>query len=506
MRTRSLLLAALCSTMLAAPAMGEGLRVVAWNITNYAGGRDNAFKTAIYAQFEDRSMAPHAIAVQEMLSQAGTDAFLNILNTAPGSPGDWAAAAFINGNDTDNAFFYRTGMVTFLGQTVVSVGSGAPNHPRDVNRYDVRPIGYDSDEAVVAIYSVHMKAGSGSTDQARRLVEAQAVRDDAENLPEGWSFILGGDFNIQSSNQGAYQELIGSQANNAGRFHDPISTPGSWQNSGTYRYIHTQDPTGAGGMDDRYDQLLVSASLTDTQGLSYIGSVGTPFSFTTWNDPNHSYRCWGNDGTSYNVSLTVAGNSMVGPTIAQALKDTTGGQAGHLPVMLDLRVPASVGAPESIDFGFIPVGPPVTRSLQIANDADTALWGASGIDDLDYMLLPSPGVTAPMGSFSLNAGSMLAHQISVESAATGPFSEVVIIASDDPDRPGVMVEIFGEFVNGCSAADLASPFGSLDFSDVSAFLVALAANEPQADLAEPFGSYDFSDVVAFLSAFGAGCP
>ncbi len=505
MRTRSLLLAALCTTTLAAPALGEGLRVVAWNITNYAGGRDNAFKAAIYGQFEDRSMAPHVIAVQEMLSQTGTNAFVNILNTAPGSPGDWAAASFINGNDTDNAFFYRTGMVTFLGQTVVSVGSGAPNHPRDINRYDVRPIGYDSDEAVVAIYSVHMKAGSGSTDQARRLVEARAVRDDAETLPEGWSFIIGGDFNIQSSNQSAYQELIGVQANNDGRFHDPISTPGSWQNNGAYRYIHTQDPTGAGGMDDRYDQLLVSTSLTDSEGLSYIGAFGAPYSTTTWNDPNHSYRCWGNDGTSYNVALTVAGNTMVGPTIAQALKDSTGGQAGHLPVMLDLQVPASVGAPGAIEFGFIPVGAPVTRSLGVSNAGNVALWGA-GIDDLDYMLLPSPGVTVPMGAFSVNAGAMLVHEISVESAVTGPFSEVVIIASDDPDQPDVMVEITGEFVNGCSVADLAPPFGSLDFSDVSAFLIALSSNEPQADLAEPLGQYDFSDVVAFLSAFAAGCP
>ncbi len=55
-------------------------------------------------------------------------------------------------------------------------------------------------------------------------------------------------------------------------------------------------------------------------------------------------------------------------------------------------------------------------------------------------------------------------------------------------------------------ADLATPQGSLDFSDISAFLVAFDRAQPPADLAEPFGSYDFSDVVAFLSAFGAGCP
>lgn len=56
------------------------------------------------------------------------------------------------------------------------------------------------------------------------------------------------------------------------------------------------------------------------------------------------------------------------------------------------------------------------------------------------------------------------------------------------------------------APDLAEPFGSLDFSDVVAFLAAFAAMDPAADFAPPMGSFDFSDVVAFLGAFGAGCP
>ncbi|MEZ6241606.1 MAG: GC-type dockerin domain-anchored protein [Phycisphaerales bacterium] len=58
----------------------------------------------------------------------------------------------------------------------------------------------------------------------------------------------------------------------------------------------------------------------------------------------------------------------------------------------------------------------------------------------------------------------------------------------------------------CSSADLAEPFGSIDFSDVVAFLTAFAEGDPAADLAPPFGQLDFSDVVAYLVAFSAGCP
>ena len=55
-------------------------------------------------------------------------------------------------------------------------------------------------------------------------------------------------------------------------------------------------------------------------------------------------------------------------------------------------------------------------------------------------------------------------------------------------------------------ADFAEPFGTLDFSDVAAFLSAFGASDPSADIAEPFGQFDFSDVAAFLQGFGAGCP
>ena len=59
---------------------------------------------------------------------------------------------------------------------------------------------------------------------------------------------------------------------------------------------------------------------------------------------------------------------------------------------------------------------------------------------------------------------------------------------------------------GCNDADLAEPFGTLDFTDVVAFLTAFGTMDAAADLAAPFGTFDFTDVVAFLSAFGSGCP
>jgi len=58
---------------------------------------------------------------------------------------------------------------------------------------------------------------------------------------------------------------------------------------------------------------------------------------------------------------------------------------------------------------------------------------------------------------------------------------------------------------GCSSADLAEPFGELNFFDVSAFLGAFSDSDPSADL-NGDGSYNFFDVSEFLSVFAQGCP
>ncbi len=50
-------------------------------------------------------------------------------------------------------------------------------------------------------------------------------------------------------------------------------------------------------------------------------------------------------------------------------------------------------------------------------------------------------------------------------------------------------------------ADLAPPFGQLDFTDVIFFLVAFDEGSPLVDFAPPFGQLDFSDVIIFLTSF-----
>lgn len=56
----------------------------------------------------------------------------------------------------------------------------------------------------------------------------------------------------------------------------------------------------------------------------------------------------------------------------------------------------------------------------------------------------------------------------------------------------------------CNPADIAEPFGTLDLSDITAFINAFVGAQPQADL-DQNGLFDLSDVTAFVAAFTAGC-
>ena len=84
---------------------------------------------------------------------------------------------------------------------------------------------------------------------------------------------------------------------------------------------------------------------------------------------------------------------------------------------------------------------------------------------------------------------------------------------DTPEDPGIEVDFddvrLDAAPNGpapCNRADLAAPFGTLNFADVQQFLGAFGAAQPAADLAAPFGTFNFADVQAFLGLFGGGCP
>jgi len=70
---------------------------------------------------------------------------------------------------------------------------------------------------------------------------------------------------------------------------------------------------------------------------------------------------------------------------------------------------------------------------------------------------------------------------------------------------GIALEAFLDSAPPC-VADLAAPFGILNFFDIVEYIALFNAGDPAADLAAPFGSINFFDIVEYINLFNQGCP
>jgi hypothetical protein len=394
--------------LLAAFAPAQTLRVGAWNVSEFTGtNRLSDLQIVLFNKGPAGKMDPDILAAEEVQSPSAATAFLGALNAS--EPNTWAVTyGSLTGTSStsDTCMFYKTARVSPAGPPVlVAPAGGTSGQPRDTWRFDYHIVGDNDTNEIISVYVVHMKAGSTSTDVTRRNIESQHIRTDSDALASNYRFMVAGDMNMQASTQSAYQTLITAGANASGQFYDPISTPGTWNLNSSFRFVHTQDPAGNGGMNDRHDQILVCHALVDGAGTDYVGAYGTPYSTTTWNDPNQSYRCWGNDGTSFNMNLTVAGNQMVGATIAQSIINaatpTPSSPGGHCPVFLDLRYVARIPLSGNVvlqNFSGAVAGRQATVQIMPT--------GTSNVLDTQTVTLDASGnfsltTTVPFGSYDI---------------------------------------------------------------------------------------------------------
>jgi hypothetical protein len=130
-----------------------------------------------------------------------------------------------------------------------------------------------------------------------------------------------GDYNIYNASEPAYQALL--DINQDGYVLDPINQAGTWHNNPSFASIHTQSTRtrsfgggSPGGMDDRFDMILISRAVKDTGGIFYI---------------TNSYHAFGNDGLHFNDSINAMPNSAVSKELADALQYAS----DHLPVVAE---------------------------------------------------------------------------------------------------------------------------------------------------------------------------
>ena len=308
----------------------DTIRVMAYNILNYTS--TDANKT----RYKDLKVIvnyfkPDVLIVSELNDASGAQLLLDsALNS--GSPGAFSRAIFYNGPDTDNMLYYRNQKIKLKSQAQVSTTL------RDISHYRIYHLNGPSDTSWINLFSAHLKAGSFPSDESDRLSEVTSFCNYIGNLNSSDNVIIGGDFNVYSSADLAWQHLTNSGCSML--LQDPINTPGAWNNNSVFNTIHTQSTRtsanpgccggSTGGLDDRFDVFLSS---------SHVINGGAKIKYIPG-----SYIACGNDGNHFNAAITdVPVNSIVPANVNTALFN----MSDHLPVQMDLYSGVSAGLNEN---------------------------------------------------------------------------------------------------------------------------------------------------------------
>lgn len=410
------------------------LRVVTYNTANTSGTPRDSVSTVLEA-LGDQAKAGFArpIDILTMQEQADltttTAAYVTLLNDLYGA-GTYASGTLEGATDGGGrpAVVYNTQSVQLVSELEVNTpdGSGAA---RATLRYQFRPAGYTS-SADFYLYSSHFKASSGSSNEARRDVEANDIRANADALGNGQSIIYAGDLNLYDPDEAAFQTLV---ASGNGQAVDPLGYQNGWAGEAN-RAAHTQSPVTTavyggqvtGGMDDRFDFQLVSGELVDGTGFDLI--AGSMWAF-------------GNTGThTYNSSLSTGSGAAMqallpGSTLAEANAVITAvmSASDHLPVVADYQLPARLSAVATTLPAEVLRGASVAGTLTVTNSAPVAV--AAGADALAYSFTSSGDLSgSASGSLTATAaGDDLTFTLDTQAAGTS--SGRLTVTTSSPQVP-----------------------------------------------------------------------
>lgn len=201
----------------------------------------------------------------------------------------------------------------------------------DIFKFACLTAGNSGDNPIIHCAVAHLKAGSYPENEQSRTFETNKLMTYLNNSGADGNYTFSGDFNVYSASEQAFQNLM-NYANPTIRFYDPINKI-NWSSSSYYADVHTQSTHTAGncfsggGLDDRFDFILVSNEILDgSQSVKYV---------------NGSYRAVGQDGQHFNNSLISSPqNSSVPPDVLNALYN----MSDHLPVIADLAIGENVGS------------------------------------------------------------------------------------------------------------------------------------------------------------------
>lgn len=323
---------------------------------------------------------PDIITVNEIgITQAHVTRILNnVLNI--NGVNYWKAGQLTSqsGGTIANMIFYNSQKLTLKSSTSV------PTIVRDFNIYRLyfnTPDLEQGDTVFFVSIVGHMKAGT--TDTADRYTMTQSLMSKLNNWGVSDNYVLSGDFNVYTSNESFYQLLL-NYPNTAIRFYDPINSPGNWNNNSQFKNIHTQsthtsgDCFSTGGLDDRFDHIMVSSQVLN--GFDNLQALPS------------TYHALGQDGNRYNGTIISPTNNIIPTNVANALYS----MSDHLPVIMDFLVyytNAGVSSNSKLNTADIKTQNPIQGDIKLFIKSDI-------FENFTFSLIDSRGVCITKGNFT----------------------------------------------------------------------------------------------------------
>ncbi len=271
---------------------------------------------------------PDLFMVCELNNQEGADQIeerLQAINPNFLAAPFWTNTSDDNGtnlNSLQNLIFYDQSKFILEDQDVVVT------YLRDFNHYTLKlnTVNQVTDPLIIHVFVGHLKASSGTENEQLRLDMVEDFTAYLESLDSNSYVVLSGDFNLYSSNEPAYLELLDSTNNIT--MADPANRSGNWHNNLDFLDVfsqstHTDSGGGfaSGGFDDRFDFILTSTNMLNGNQLTYV---------------DDSYSTIGNNNNSNCFNQSINSTSCDGDLYDYSLREHLYNMSDHLPIQLQL--------------------------------------------------------------------------------------------------------------------------------------------------------------------------
>ena len=336
MKKKILVFLILCLCTILSVSAQETFKVMFYNLLNYPV-EDAVPNREDDLEFILSDYQPDLFLVCELNTITGANTVLDITRSAINSNFEMATYVSNTSDDTNgdsnnlqNLLYFDSTKFILEEEIIV------PTTLRDFNVYKLKlnTINQDTDPIEFYVVICHLKASSGTFNAQLRFEMVTQLDAYLNTLPANSNILLGGDLNIYTATESAFQELLDSS--NHITFADPANRIGSWNNNTNFVDVFTQSTRtqnglggATGGFDDRFDFILTSQNMLSTANISYVPD---------------SYQVYGNNGLTscYNNAINSSNCGILGSQFSFETRDALHNFSDHLPVTVSLETDATL--------------------------------------------------------------------------------------------------------------------------------------------------------------------